>query len=261
MTKQKLLVIAGNQLRHQYFTNQLNRHFPLSAVFTEHFKHPQISFKESAEKKIWDGFFIGRQKEEENFLSCSNSHNTKNVPKYLSIKTGQLNHDDTLKTIQSFKPTQIIVFGTSLLGSKYLKIYPKRIVNLHVGLAQYYRGSSCYFWPIHNLKPDLLGATIHYVEKGIDNGAIINQDTIILEPNDSEYTLMVKTIILGTKLMVDSINRHNIKLPHQEEQEKSGNLYLMKQFTPKAILEARHLVTSGALKQKIVSVNKIRSKN
>ena len=69
MAKQKLLVIAGNQLRHQYFINQLNRHFPLSAVFTEHFEHPQISFKESEGGGIWDEFFIGRQKEEENFLT------------------------------------------------------------------------------------------------------------------------------------------------------------------------------------------------
>ena len=260
MRTEKLLVIAGNQLRHQYFINQLNLHFPLSAVFTEHFEHPQVSFKSSSEKNAWINFFIDRQKKEEQFLSCSSSLSTQNIPKFLNIKKGRLNHDETLKIIQSYKPTKIIIFGTSLLGSKYLKLYPNRIYNLHVGLSQYYRGSSCNFWPTHDLRPDLLGATVHYVEKGIDNGSIINQDTILLEPNDTEYTLMAKTIILGTKLMIDSIN-NNMSLPVKREHNKNGRLCLMNQFIPKAILKVRHHVDSGILNQKINALNKIRPGN
>ena len=105
-------------------------------------------------------------------LNCSNGIPSKNIPKFFDIETGCLNNDETLQAIQSFSPTKIIIFGTSLLDSKYLKLYPNRIFNLHVGLSQHYRGSSCNFWPIHELRPDLLGATIHYVEKGIDNGEI-----------------------------------------------------------------------------------------
>ena len=35
---------------------------------------------------------------------------------------------------------------------------------------------------------------------------------------------MVKTIILGTKLMIDSINKFNIKPPVKAEQNKNGKL-------------------------------------
>ena len=99
MNTQKLLVIAGNQLRHQYFVNQLNSHFPLSAVFTEHFEHPKISFKDHDEENTWNSFFIGRQKTEEDFLRCSNRLATKNKPKYFKIEKGQLNQDDTIKAM------------------------------------------------------------------------------------------------------------------------------------------------------------------
>ena len=103
-----------------------------------------------------------------------------------------------------------------------------------------------------------MGATIHYVERGIDSGEIINQDTIQLEENDSEYTLMVKTVILGTKLMIDCINKPNANPPIKEKQRKSGKLYLMKHFTPQAVLKVRSLVTSGSLKQKIAEENQHR---
>ena len=255
MNTPNLVVITGNQLRHLYFVNQLNFHFPLSAVFTEHFEHPETAFKKSEEKEAWNQFFIGRRKTEEYLLSCSDNISAQNIPKFFDIERGCLNHDETLQAVQSFSPTKIIIFGTSLLDSKYLKLCPNCIFNLHVGLSQYYRGSSCNFWPIYELKPGLLGATVHYVEKGIDNGEIINQDTIKLEENDSEYILMVKTVILGTKLMIDCIKKPNTNLSLKEEQKKGGKLYLMKHFTPQAVLKVRHLVTSGRLKQKIASEN------
>ena len=98
--------------------------------------------------------------------------------KIFNIKKGFLNSDKTLQLIQKLNPTKIIIFGTSLLGSKYLKLYPDQIWNLHVGLSQYYRGSSCNFWPIYDLKPQFLGATVHFVGKGMYDGNIVIQNTM-----------------------------------------------------------------------------------
>ena len=44
----------------------------------------------------------------------------------------------------------------------------------------------------------------------------------------------------------------------EDKQNKKGKLYLMKHFTPQAVLKVRHLVTSGSLKQKIASKNQHR---
>lgn len=109
--------------------------------------------------------------------------------------------------IGSFNPTKILIFGTSLLNNKFLDLFPNCIFNLHVGLSQYYRGSSCNFWPIFDLRLDRLGATIHVVSDGLDEGNIILQGRINLEENDSEFVLMVKTITLGTELMIRAIEK------------------------------------------------------
>ena len=147
MTSQKLLVITGNQLTHKYFLNQLGSQFELSAVIIENVQYPDPPFNSDEERKTWDEFFLIRDKTEKSLLQVYENNISQKNPKIFYIKKGFLNSDKTLQLIQKLNPTKIIIFGTSLLGSKYLKLYPDRIWNLHVGLSQYYRGSSCNFGP------------------------------------------------------------------------------------------------------------------
>ena len=76
----------------------------------------------------------------------------------------------------SIGPDLIALFGSSILGSELLDLFPKRIFNLHVGLADRYRGSSCNFWPIYDRNLGDLGATIIRIDKGIDSGETLAQE-------------------------------------------------------------------------------------
>ena len=40
-----------------------------------------------------------------------------------------------------------------VLDQNLLDIMPSNIINLHAGLAPYYRGSACNFWPFYFLSP------------------------------------------------------------------------------------------------------------
>jgi len=251
MASQKLLVITGNQLVHKYFLNQLGSQFELSAVFIENVLYPDPSFNSAEERKIWDEFFLFRHKTEESLLQVYKNNLFKKNQKIFNIEKGSLNSNKTLYLIQKINPTKIIIFGTSLLGSKYLKSFPHRILNLHVGLSQYYRGSSCNFWPIYDLKPQFLGATVHFVGEGIDDGNIAVQNPIALDKNDSEFVLMTKPIILGTKLMIKALKDPNTDLAINGKPKNKGNLYQIKDFNPKAIIRVKNLVASGKLKQAI----------
>ena len=116
-------------------------------------------------------------------------------------------------------------------------------------MSQYYCGSFCNFWPIHDLKPQLLGATVHFVSKGIDDGNIIVQDTINLDKNDSVHTLITKSIILGTKLMIETIKNPDSKLTLNAKLKSKGKLFQIKDFNPKAILKVKNFSSSGELKK------------
>jgi len=92
---------------------------------------------------------------------------------------------------------------------------------------------------------------VHFLGKGIDDGNIVIQNTIALDKNDSEFVLMTKPIILGTKLMIETVKDFNNNLAVNVKLKNKGNLYQIKDFNPKAIIKVKNLVASGKLKQAI----------
>ena len=90
-------------------------------------------------KKMSD-YFFGRfadivspiTKKEESLFLFSKCNNAQNNPQNFYIEKGCLNENKTIKLINKFNPALIIIFGTSLLSSKYLDLYPNQILNLHV---------------------------------------------------------------------------------------------------------------------------------
>jgi folate-dependent phosphoribosylglycinamide formyltransferase PurN len=251
MYTRKIVVITGDQLAHNYFINQLRTNFNLSAIFIEKNRYPDPTYNSIRERKAWDDFFVNRSKTEERLFQFSKYNIVQNYPQNFYIDRGCLNENKTIKLINKFNPAIIIIFGTSLLSSKYLDLYPNQILNLHVGLSQYYRGTSCNFWPIYNLEPQHLGATIHYVSNRIDGGNILFQDSIELHQNDSQFTLMTKPIILGTKLMIEAIKRASDNSTKHKQIKPIGKLYQIKDFDPKAIIHVNHHISSGKIKRKI----------
>jgi len=258
MDAQNLVVITSDQLRHRYFQNHLNAHFPVSAVFVEECKYPSPVATTDAERQAWESFFIRRAEYEQHLLSSCGNLSAKNTPEVLHIGQGKLNHPETLEAVRNFHPSQIIVFGASLLGPGYLSPYTNRVINLHLGLSQYHRGASCNFWSVHEGRPGLLGATIHKVTSGIDTGEIIRQETIQLDENDDEQTLAGKTLILGTRLVIETLNNPTVRKIVGNRSKANGKLYQMKDFTPRATLEVRKLIGRGILKQQIVTENQTR---
>ena len=251
MYTQKIVAITGDQLAHHYFLNQLRSNFKLSAIFIEKKRYPDPIFNSRKEREAWDEFFISRKKTEESLFQLSKCGSVQDNSQNFIIEKGCLNDDKTIKLINKFNPSIIIIFGTSLLGSKYLDLFPNQILNLHVGLSQYYRGSSCNFWPIYNLEPQFLGATIHYITNKIDGGNILNQDSIELHKNDSQFVLMTKPIILGTKLIVEAIKGYSVNSTKHKQTHPNGKLYQIKDFNPKAIIQVNHHISSGKIKRKI----------
>jgi methionyl-tRNA formyltransferase len=53
------------------------------------------------------------------------------------------------------------------------RLIAKKAINIHMGTSPYYRGSSCNFWAMHDGRPEMVGATLHLLSKGLDSGAIL----------------------------------------------------------------------------------------
>jgi len=73
-----------------------------------------------------------------------------------------------------------ILLGTNILRESVFKLPRLGSINLHQGLAPYYRGCPAIFWELYNGEREI-GITVHFVESKVDTGDIILQRTVPLE--------------------------------------------------------------------------------
>ena len=252
--EKKLVVLIGDGLRHQHFLFQLNSKHNISAVFIEKSEYPQPVAKTESEKNAWTWFFERRKIFETETITPTLNIKTVNNPDIFHVKKNGLNSLATLNRLKKISPDFIACFGTGLLHERILSNFSGCIFNLHVGIPEYYRGSSCNFWPIYNGDLKNLGATIHIIEKGIDTGKIAGAKLITMEPIDNEQTLMLKTLQRGTQLMDETIDKWKKGRLSLKRQTQKGKLYKMKDFGPTAILKVKNMVESGEL-QSLIELN------
>lgn len=81
----------------------------------------------------------------------------------------------------------VSAFFGYILRKEVIDLFPRGIVNIHSGLLPYNRGAHPNIWSIVDRTPP--GATIHYVDEGIDTGDVIAQCPIEADPADTGATL------------------------------------------------------------------------
>lgn len=108
----------------------------------------------------------------------------KNV-RTLSMKMGDLSRVDLGVLGAALDADVHVVFGASYIkGALCEALLARRVVNIHMGVSPYYRGSSCNFWALHDERPEYVGATIHWLSKGLDSGGIVQHALPAAAPSD-----------------------------------------------------------------------------
>jgi methionyl-tRNA formyltransferase len=82
------------------------------------------------------------------------------------------------------------VFFGYVFQPEFIAVFPSGIINVHPAFLPYNRGAYPNVWSIVDGTP--AGATIHYVDAGIDTGRIIGQKEVSVEPTDTGETLYWK---------------------------------------------------------------------
>lgn len=114
-----------------------------------------------------------------------------------------INDPSVIDVLRQANPELVVVLGTSILKEPVLAA-AHCFVNLHAGITPMYRGSHGQFWAVLNRDFDNLGTTLHFVDKGIDTGAILKQGRFPFDPAaDNLLTLLAKSSVTGAKLLLD----------------------------------------------------------
>jgi methionyl-tRNA formyltransferase len=101
----------------------------------------------------------------------------------------------------------IVVFGASYIkGDLCDALVQRRALNIHMGVSPYYRGSSCNFWALYDRHPELVGATIHLLSKGLDSGSMLFHALPAADAVDG-FRLGMRSVQAAHEGLVDAIRR------------------------------------------------------
>ena len=128
------------------------------------------------------------------------------------------NHNDekTENLLQQYNPDYVVLGNARILKSNIIQIPKKGILNAHPAILPKYQGLDCVGWSI--LNSDSVGATVHFIDEGIDSGPIILQETV----DYSNCRTLIEVRIMVMKICAKLLAKSILGL-------ESGNLIPMKQ--------------------------------
>ena len=104
--------------------------------------------------------------------------------------------------LRRLQPELIVSAGfMKILGQEVLASYMGRIINTHPALLPLFPGA-------HAVRDALqagvseTGATVHFVDAGIDTGQVIMQQQVMVEPDDTEVLLHERIKVVEREILV-----------------------------------------------------------
>ncbi len=104
------------------------------------------------------------------------------------IKVSSANSEETISLLKKIKPAIVIINGTRIISEKVLDSCQAKFVNIHAGITPKYRGVHGGYWALVEKNKELCGVTVHFIDKGIDTGNIIEQKIINTTNKDNFIT-------------------------------------------------------------------------
>ncbi len=144
---------------------------------------------------------IVTNKKEAGVIQRADSHD---IPSLVISKKALSNKEFLIPTLDQYKPDLIILAGFLLLIPTHLvEAYPDAILNIHPALLPKYGGKGMYGHHVHQAVFDnnekTSGPTIHLVNAHYDEGQILFQAEVALEPMDTPDIIAQKVLALEHK--------------------------------------------------------------
>jgi folate-dependent phosphoribosylglycinamide formyltransferase PurN len=123
-----------------------------------------------------------------------------------------LNSEKVEGKFKDLSPDLVVFTGGGMIRENILKNSGAGIFNCHMGILPQYRGMDVVEWPILNNDFNNIGLTVHFMEKGVDTGAILLKHYINIQRHDNIKTLRIRfeplMVECMVKTVVDFLNGH-----------------------------------------------------
>lgn len=246
MSAVRVALLTGNELRHRYAAASLARAVELAGVISEAKISPRdASAALPAEERVVIEQHLRERDEVERRLLGEAAFPAAPL---LSVERGAINSAHVASWLDALEPDLLVLFGTSIVGEQLLSRFAQRVVNVHLGLSPYYRGSGTNFWPLVRREPECVGATIHLAVTKVDAGAILAQVRPRVESSDRAHELGTRTIIEAFGVLPSLLELYNRdELEPREQPPVRGELFRRADFSATAVKDLWRQLETGMI--------------
>jgi methionyl-tRNA formyltransferase len=138
----------------------------------------------------------------------------------------RINSTEFLQTVKGMNIDLIISVAAPVIFKKDVIQLPKYgCINIHHAPLPKYRGMMPNFWQMyHNEKR--VGMTVHEINPKIDDGRIILQRAVDIDPNETLDALIKRTKRIGAHLMIEAIEMiRSDKVQYLDNKEAEGSYF------------------------------------
>jgi len=252
----KIGILTACELRHRYFVHALRGRGDVAAVCYERVGYSPAAVKTDGlpphARRIVAEHFAERRRQENVFFGDGRGFlDSRRGVAVRQLPPGTLNTASTRRFLEAAEVDTVVVYGTNLIGKPLLSAWPGRMINVHLGLSPYYRGTATNFYPLVNGEPEYVGATIHLIDAGIDRGPILAHARPEIVADDMPHTIGCKAILAGIVRLIEVLSalaRGPIDAVPQWP-VANARLYLRKDYHPRHVVELYRRIDDAMIRR------------
>lgn len=244
----RAIVLTSTFLRHQFVVNRLAQRVDVVGVWQEEKSFEPLRYAATSDdERVIGAHFAARDKSEEQWFASDAVLRLAPDAAAVRVPPGACNRPDVVAAMRNARPDVVLVFGTGILKAELIDSFAGRIINLHLGLSPYYRGAGTNFWPLVNREPEYVGATIHYLDAGIDTGPMLAHVRPEVLADDGPHDLGNRTIVAAADRLADAALAHHAGRVRPVPQAGGGHLYQRKDFSAAAVARLHDNFATGMI--------------
>jgi folate-dependent phosphoribosylglycinamide formyltransferase PurN len=125
-----------------------------------------------------------------------------------AVYVDTVNGPDAVEAISRLEPDVVIQYNAGILRRQVFETARIGTLNLHRGIAPLIKGPSSMYWALWERKLEWMGATVHYIDEGIDTGPVLAYAPVEPRyPGERFPPLWVRTDQLGVERLVAVLHR------------------------------------------------------
>lgn len=248
--KPRVVLLTGNSRRHRYVASYLGMHLEIAGIAMEAKPHPvavENRPKEPSLEDVLQRHFAQRDAAETRLLGDTAFPAGAEL---LEVPEGGINQQWVFEWVRAQAPDVLVLYGTGIIKAPLLEYYSGRVVNMHLGLSPYYRGTATNFWPLVEGLPECVGVTIHVAVAAVDAGPVLDQVRPDMRSGDGIHEIGTRAIIAGADRLAKVLPVFIKGGVRSEAQDcKAGRLFRRRDFTAQAVERAWRNLDEGMIER------------